>query len=260
MPFRCYKCHKMIYNGSPEFHNIFCFNYYRNNSNNRYNNNNYNYNNNNRNYYNNDRHIEDREYRNRHNNRNNSRDSFNRYYRTHNRNSAYIYNNRNNRNNINIRNNRNNINIRNNNNRNNNRNRNINHILELLINDDLDLDFLFNNPEHNSNDNDNNSNESSESNESNESNDVRNLDNESLSSSSDDLNGLDESIINNFPKIVVEDASKLKEKNCVICLEDYKNGEEKTTIPCFHTFHPKCINKWLKAHNTCPICKYEIKK
>ena len=60
----------------------------------------------------------------------------------------------------------------------------------------------------------------------------------------------------------MNDVSKLKEdeKECVICLEDYKNEDYFTNLPCAHFFHTKCIVDWLKRTNDCPICKYKIQK
>ena len=71
--------------------------------------------------------------------------------------------------------------------------------------------------------------------------------------------GIDTEMINRFPKNKIDDIKKLKDKNCVICLEDFKNGDETTTVPCFHIFHPICINKWFENHNKCPICNTEFK-
>jgi len=56
-----------------------------------------------------------------------------------------------------------------------------------------------------------------------------------------------------------EDLSSDK-KDCVICLEEFKNGDEVITLPCFHLYHKKCISDWLKLNNACPICKHVIKK
>ena len=282
MPFRCYKCHKMIYNGTPEFHNIFCKDFYRNNNNNnnynarynrnngndRYSNSNYTYNNRNNsiNRYNPHYSRDDR------NNRNNSiNNRYNPHYYRDGRNNIsnrnYIGNHNRYSNNIHINRNRNfdnnryivlRINNNNSNSRNRHRNRNLNNILELINNDDLDLDFLFDphsplNERHGFNNElslnlNNDRNDSSEEDDFNDDDDYNNS------------NGVDESIINSLPKCVIEDVNKLDEKQCIICLEDFKNGEEKTTIPCFHIFHPNCINQWLKANNTCPICKTEIDK
>ena len=47
------------------------------------------------------------------------------------------------------------------------------------------------------------------------------------------------------------------EKACSICLEDFRVGEMVRTIPCFHSFHANCIDRWLRTRTTCPICKHE---
>ena len=29
-------------------------------------------------------------------------------------------------------------------------------------------------------------------------------------------------------------------------------------LPCRHCFHRACLDKWVRAHNTCPVCRYEL--
>jgi hypothetical protein len=48
-------------------------------------------------------------------------------------------------------------------------------------------------------------------------------------------------------------------KDCVICLEEFKNGDDVITLPCLHIYHKTCITDWLLENNTCPICKHVIK-
>jgi hypothetical protein len=43
---------------------------------------------------------------------------------------------------------------------------------------------------------------------------------------------------------------------CPICLEPYRLHDTVRTIPCFHTFHTKCIDPWLVRKATCPVCKH----
>lgn len=46
---------------------------------------------------------------------------------------------------------------------------------------------------------------------------------------------------------------------CPICLEDFLLGEKIARSHCSHSFHTKCLMIWLKAHNTCPMCKKNLK-
>ena len=54
------------------------------------------------------------------------------------------------------------------------------------------------------------------------------------------------------------DKDELKNSHCVICMNDFENGDNITTLPCIHFFHSDCIRNWFKSKNYCPICKYEI--
>ena len=73
-------------------------------------------------------------------------------------------------------------------------------------------------------------------------------------------NPVDPVILNNLPENKVHDPSKLdpEKKNCVICLEDFKEGDDIIILPCIHVFHKTCITDWLQSHNDCPICKFEL--
>lgn len=43
---------------------------------------------------------------------------------------------------------------------------------------------------------------------------------------------------------------------CAICLLEFAEGERVRVLPkCDHGFHPKCIDKWLVAHSSCPTCR-----
>ena len=52
---------------------------------------------------------------------------------------------------------------------------------------------------------------------------------------------------------------KGKQKNCSICLENYFVGDKIIYLPCFHFFHSKCIQTWMKSSDKCPLCNVEIK-
>ncbi|PWA50495.1 Zinc finger, RING/FYVE/PHD-type [Artemisia annua] len=48
------------------------------------------------------------------------------------------------------------------------------------------------------------------------------------------------------------------EPMCAVCLSEFEEGEELRTLPdCMHSFHVPCIDMWLYAHRSCPICRME---
>jgi len=53
----------------------------------------------------------------------------------------------------------------------------------------------------------------------------------------------------------VEDAEG---EECIICQEEYQEGEEVTVLPCKHEFHVTCVVPWLEKHHTCPTCRHEL--
>lgn len=42
--------------------------------------------------------------------------------------------------------------------------------------------------------------------------------------------------------------------DCSICLES-KHGKRLKHLGCKHSFHVKCINKWLQKNEACPLCR-----
>ena len=81
-----------------------------------------------------------------------------------------------------------------------------------------------------------------------------------LDNNNNHIRATDREILNNLPETQIEDVSKLdqEKKNCVICLEDFKNHDKAIILPCIHLFHKNCIKNWLKKKNTCPICKFKL--
>ena len=55
-----------------------------------------------------------------------------------------------------------------------------------------------------------------------------------------------------------EHEDKLEFPKCTICLMEITEGMDCISMPCDHLFHDKCVTNWLKIHNTCPLCRFEL--
>ena len=55
-----------------------------------------------------------------------------------------------------------------------------------------------------------------------------------------------------------QDPNKLEFPECSICLMEVNEGQNTILLPCGHMFHEECVTKWLKIHNTCPLCRFEL--
>lgn len=51
---------------------------------------------------------------------------------------------------------------------------------------------------------------------------------------------------------------KMENKECFICLSDYKNEDTLINLQCHHYSHSECMEKWLSITNTCPICRKTV--
>lgn len=46
---------------------------------------------------------------------------------------------------------------------------------------------------------------------------------------------------------------------CVVCLQEMEDGDVVRVLPaCRHFFHGGCIDTWLRAHSTCPVCRAHL--
>jgi Ring finger domain len=43
-------------------------------------------------------------------------------------------------------------------------------------------------------------------------------------------------------------------RQCVICLDDFKSGDQRKTLPCLHGYHKACIDRALRNRAYCPLC------
>ncbi|KAL4340515.1 hypothetical protein GQ457_08G002490 [Hibiscus cannabinus] len=46
---------------------------------------------------------------------------------------------------------------------------------------------------------------------------------------------------------------------CAVCLARFEPNELLRLLPkCKHAFHAECVDTWLDAHSTCPLCRYRV--
>ncbi|XP_040375838.1 RING-H2 finger protein ATL39-like [Oryza brachyantha] len=47
--------------------------------------------------------------------------------------------------------------------------------------------------------------------------------------------------------------------DCAVCLGQVDTGEKVRQLPkCEHLFHAECVDAWLRAHSTCPMCRAAV--
>ena len=46
---------------------------------------------------------------------------------------------------------------------------------------------------------------------------------------------------------------------CPICLGELAEGDKVKALPvCGHGFHPECVDAWLRARASCPLCRASL--
>ncbi|XP_073147416.1 RING-H2 finger protein ATL67-like [Henckelia pumila] len=78
------------------------------------------------------------------------------------------------------------------------------------------------------------------------------------SDSRNDVVGLEQAVINSYPKLVFSrrNGNGGNDAVCSICLCDYREAEMLRMLPdCKHSFHVTCVDAWLKLNASCPVCR-----
>merc|ERR1712129_257536 len=60
-----------------------------------------------------------------------------------------------------------------------------------------------------------------------------------------------------FKEDMVE-SGLIEGEQCVICLEDYCDGDKVRILKCNHNFHVHCSDEWLFINSKCPLCQQNI--
>lgn len=46
--------------------------------------------------------------------------------------------------------------------------------------------------------------------------------------------------------------------SCAVCLNDFEEGDMLRRLPCNHSFHTACVDKWLTRNKVCPLCVQDV--
>ncbi|KAG6467334.1 hypothetical protein ZIOFF_074838 [Zingiber officinale] len=69
-------------------------------------------------------------------------------------------------------------------------------------------------------------------------------------------------VVANLPVVTVTEAIMARlgsETQCAVCRENLAIDDKMQELPCKHLFHPPCLKPWLDEHNSCPICRHELR-
>ncbi|KAL9317022.1 hypothetical protein ACSQ67_013539 [Phaseolus vulgaris] len=65
--------------------------------------------------------------------------------------------------------------------------------------------------------------------------------------------------IENLPTVTVDDELLNSEMNqCAVCQDEFEKDTQVKQMPCRHAYHADCLIPWLRLHNSCPVCRYEL--
>ncbi|CAL4968680.1 unnamed protein product [Urochloa decumbens] len=71
--------------------------------------------------------------------------------------------------------------------------------------------------------------------------------------------GLDEAAIESIALARYRAGGGASSDDCTVCLAEFRDGELVRLLPkCAHAFHVQCIDTWLRAHVTCPLCRANV--
>ncbi|MED6109303.1 hypothetical protein PIB30_032172 [Stylosanthes scabra] len=72
--------------------------------------------------------------------------------------------------------------------------------------------------------------------------------------------GIDRSVVESLPIFRFGSLWGQKEGlDCAVCLAKFESSEVLRLLPkCKHAFHVECVDTWLDAHSTCPLCRHRV--
>ncbi|KDP31067.1 hypothetical protein JCGZ_11443 [Jatropha curcas] len=72
--------------------------------------------------------------------------------------------------------------------------------------------------------------------------------------------GIDRAVIESLPVFRFSSLRGQKDGlECAVCLTKFESAEVLRLLPkCKHAFHVECVDTWLDAHSTCPLCRHRV--
>ncbi|XP_052173177.1 RING-H2 finger protein ATL43 [Diospyros lotus] len=72
--------------------------------------------------------------------------------------------------------------------------------------------------------------------------------------------GVDRTVIESLPVFRFGSLRGAKDGlDCAVCLNRFESMEVLRLLPkCKHAFHVECVDTWLDAHSTCPLCRFRV--
>ncbi|EXC13479.1 RING-H2 finger protein ATL43 [Morus notabilis] len=73
--------------------------------------------------------------------------------------------------------------------------------------------------------------------------------------------GIDRSVVESLPVFRFGSLRRHRHRHldCAVCLCRFENSEVLRLLPkCNHAFHVECVDTWLDAHSTCPLCRFRV--
>ncbi|XP_047053288.1 RING-H2 finger protein ATL39-like [Lolium rigidum] len=71
--------------------------------------------------------------------------------------------------------------------------------------------------------------------------------------------GMSDAAIAALPTFTYKLPAQAVAADCAVCLGQVEAGETVRRLPkCAHLFHAECVDAWLRAHSTCPMCRAPV--
>ncbi|XP_009416728.2 E3 ubiquitin-protein ligase ATL42-like [Musa acuminata AAA Group] len=73
----------------------------------------------------------------------------------------------------------------------------------------------------------------------------------------DRFSGIDRTVIESLPFFRFSSLRGVRDGlECAVCLSKFDDAEVLRLLPkCKHAFHVRCVDRWLEAHSSCPVCR-----